>query len=70
MIPIMAIAGARTRVRGDARAQAGAAPARLCCSPRAWVIEVTPEDQVLWVQEFLQQPKKGFISLTILIRGQ
>lgn len=36
---------------------------------RAWVIEVTPEDQVLCAQEFLQQPKKGFISLTILIRG-
>lgn len=62
MITMSTISGAETG-RGCVRPTAGAA------LTGAWVAEVTPEDQVLWVQEFLQQPKKGFISLTILVRG-
>lgn len=62
-----AITGAQTREReGVPEPTAGAAPARLCCSHKD---PGNGSHQVLWVQELLQQPKKGFISLTILTRG-
>lgn len=66
MVPATSIAGARNRERLCQRPQLELLLPGCAALTSAWVTEVTPEDQVLCVQEFLQQPRKSTISLTNL----